>query len=70
MRYRSGTQLGFLTPQSSVWRGVCFMVLSLNEAEVVRKVISQHLALLLGALTSNLSHSGVSQWYLHRSLTL
>lgn len=46
------------------------MVLSLNEAEVVRKVISQHLALLLGALTSNLSHSGVSQWYLHRSLTL
>ena len=35
------------------------MVLSLDKAEVVRKVISQRLALLLGALTPNFSHSGV-----------
>lgn len=35
------------------------MVLSLDEAEVIRKVISQHLALLLGALTPDFSHSGV-----------
>lgn len=57
--YGSWTQLGLPTPPSSVWRAVCSMVLSPDEAEVARKAISQHLALLLGALTPDLSEGGI-----------